>query len=34
LTRRFPAYALPSAALVVAIGLVGAASNVCLGLLH
>jgi hypothetical protein len=30
---RFPAFALPSAALVVAIGLAGAASNVLFGLL-
>jgi hypothetical protein len=31
--RRFPAYALPSAAIVVAIGLAGTASNVLFGLL-
>jgi hypothetical protein len=31
--RRFPAYVLPSAALVVAIGLAGTASNVLFGLL-
>lgn len=32
--RRFPAYALPSAALVVGIGLFGAASNLLFGLLR
>jgi hypothetical protein len=32
--RRFPAYLLPSAVLVVAIGLAGTASNVLFGLLH
>ena len=31
-TRRFPAYALPSAALLVGIGLFGAASNLLFGL--
>ena len=34
LVRRFPAYAVPSAALVMAIGLLGAASNLLLGLLR
>ena len=32
--RRFPAYALPSAALVAGIGLFGAASNLLFGLLR
>jgi hypothetical protein len=32
--RRFPTYALPSAALVVGIGLFGAASNLLFGLLR
>jgi threonine/homoserine efflux transporter RhtA len=32
--RRFPAYALPSAALLLGIGLVGAASNLLFGLLR
>ena len=32
--RRFPSYALPSAALVIVIGLFGAASNVHFGLLR
>jgi hypothetical protein len=32
--RRFPAYALPSVALVTGIGLFGAASNVLFGLLR
>lgn len=32
--RRFPTYALPSAALVVGIGLFGASSNVLFGLLR
>jgi len=32
--RRFPAYVFPSAALVVAIGLAGTASNVFFGLLR
>jgi uncharacterized membrane protein len=31
--RRFPTYAIPSGALVIAIGLFGAASNLMLGLL-
>ena len=31
--RRFPTYAIPSGALVIAIGLFGAASNLLLGLL-
>ena len=33
-TRRFPAYALPSALIVVALELAGIASNVFFGLLH
>jgi threonine/homoserine efflux transporter RhtA len=32
--RRFPAYTLPSAALLLGIGLVGAASNLLFGLLR
>jgi hypothetical protein len=32
--RRFPRYALPSAALLVAIGLAGASSNLVNGLVH
>jgi hypothetical protein len=32
--RRFPTYVLPSAALVVGIGLFGATSNVLFGLLR
>jgi len=32
--RRFPTYTLPSAALVVGLGLFGAASNLLFGLLH
>jgi threonine/homoserine efflux transporter RhtA len=32
--RRFPAYAVPSAALVLGIGLLGAASNLAFGLLR
>jgi len=32
--RRFPAFTLPSAALIVAIGLFGAGSNLLFGLLH
>ena len=32
--RRFPNYVLPSAALMVGIGLFGAASNLMFGLLH
>ena len=32
--RRFPTYVLPSAALMVGIGLFGAASNLLFGLLH
>ena len=32
--RRFPAYALPSAALVMGIGLFGAASNLLFGVLR
>jgi threonine/homoserine efflux transporter RhtA len=32
--RRFPTFTLPSAALIVAIGLFGAGSNLLFGLLH
>ena len=32
--RRFPSFALPSAAVLIGIGLLGAASNLMFGLLH